>query len=172
MMKRGAYMGIGVTATLAAAVCAAVAFVVSGAYNIGADDHHTRPVLMLIETLRDRSIAVRAGFLNVPAQREPSMLAAGAARYANLCAGCHLSPGVSHSVLGAGLYPHPPDLAQADITDPRRAFWVIKHGIKMSAMPAWGRSLDDDAIWDLVAFIRELPTLSAQDYQQLSARSP
>jgi mono/diheme cytochrome c family protein len=59
-------------------------------------------------------------------------------------------------------------LAQEDVRDPRRAFWTIKHGIKMSAMPAWGKSLDDATIWDIVAFLRQMPTVSSETYQQLS----
>jgi mono/diheme cytochrome c family protein len=38
----------------------------------------------------------------------------------------------------------------------------------MSAMPAWGRTLDDAAIWDVVAFVRKMPNLSTADYQQLA----
>ena len=77
-------------------------------------------------------------------------VAAGAERYAALCVGCHLAPGVTKSDLRPGLYPHPPNLSQEDSRDAQRAFWTIKHGIKMSAMPAWGKSLDDAAIWDIV----------------------
>ncbi|MEP7044166.1 MAG: cytochrome c, partial [Dokdonella sp.] len=35
---------------------------------------------------------------------------------------------------------------------------------KMSAMPAWGRSLEDQYIWGLVAFARTLPQLTAEQY--------
>ena len=52
----------------------------------------------------------------------------------------------------------------------RRAFWIIKHGIKMSAMPAWGKTLDDEAIWDVVAFVRKMPNLTPEDYRQLAQR--
>jgi hypothetical protein len=48
-----------------------------------------------------------------------------------------------------------PNLAEEDTRDARRAFWTIKHGIKMSAMPAWGKTLDDVTIWNLVAFLRQ-----------------
>jgi mono/diheme cytochrome c family protein len=58
-------------------------------------------------------------------------------------------------------------LAQGRILDARRAFWVIKHGIKMSAMPAWGRTLSDAEIWDLVAFVRKMPEMSELTYRQL-----
>ncbi len=38
----------------------------------------------------------------------------------------------------------------------------------MSAMPAWGKSLDDAAIWEIVAFARQMPAMSPETYQQLS----
>src|SRR5205814_9336099 len=66
------------------------------------------------------------------------------------------------------LYPRPPNLAQEDIRDAQRAFWTVKHGIKMSAMPAWGKTLDDAAIWDVVAFVRQMPAMTPETYQQLS----
>ncbi|HEV2285194.1 MAG TPA: cytochrome c, partial [Steroidobacteraceae bacterium] len=84
------------------------------------------------------------------------------------CAGCHLAPGVNRSDLSSGLYPHPPDLAQQAPPEARRAFWVVKHGIKMSAMPAWGRTLDDAALWDLVAFVRRLPAMSEETYERMT----
>jgi mono/diheme cytochrome c family protein len=146
----------------------AALFVESGFYNIGADDHHTKAVLALITQLRDRSIQARLGSIKPQLMATPAMIKSGAERYAALCVGCHLAPGVAKSDLRPGLYPHPPNLAQEDIQESRRAFWIIKHGIKMSAMPAWGRTLDDAAIWDVVAFVRKMPNLSPEDYQQLT----
>ena len=143
-------------------------FVVSGVYNIGADDHHTKIVLAVIEQLRERSIAVRARTIEVPALEDPKRVAAGAERYAALCVGCHLAPGLTKSDIRSGLYPHPPSLAQEEVRDSRRAFWTIKHGIKMSAMPAWGKSFDDAAIWDIVAFVRKMPEMTSETYQQLA----
>jgi mono/diheme cytochrome c family protein len=95
-------------------------------------------------------------------------IGAGAERYAALCAGCHLAPGMTRSDIRTGLYPHPPNLAQEDTRDDRRVFWTIKHGIKMSAMPAWEKTLDDVAIWNLVAFVRQMPAMTPETYQQLS----
>lgn len=157
----------GLAVALLAAALALAAFIGSGVYNIGADDHHTRAALALIGALRDRSIAVRSGALAVPDLSDAARLAAGARSYAALCVGCHLAPGVSRSDLRPGLYPHPPNLSQQSAGDPRREFWVIKHGIKMSAMPAWGRTLDDASIWQLVAFLQRQPLMSPQAYQQL-----
>jgi mono/diheme cytochrome c family protein len=167
-MKVVAYVGLGIAMTLAASAIGAAVFIGSGAYNIAADDHHTKPVLAIIETLRDRSIGLRAASIAVPRLEDPGRIARGAERYSELCVGCHLAPGVTKSAQRAGLYPHPPNLAQEDIRDPRRAFWTIKHGIKMSAMPAWGKSLDDETIWDVVAFVHRLPIVSSETYQHLS----
>lgn len=152
-------------------ICAGL-FVESGLYNIGADDHHTKLVFGIIVQLRNRSIESRSSGIEVREITDQAKLAAGAQRYAALCSGCHLAPGVEKSDIRIGMYPHPPSLAQEEAQEPRRAFWIVKHGIKMSAMPAWGKSLDDGAIWELVRFIRRLPSLSPQDYQRLSVRSP
>jgi mono/diheme cytochrome c family protein len=149
---------------------AAAAFIESGLYNIGADDHHNKLTLTIIEQLREQSIALRAGAIGAQPALSSERAQAGAVRYAALCAGCHLAPGETKSDIRPGLYPHPPNLAQGEVQDPQRAFWIIKHGIKMTAMPAWGKTLNDDAIWDLVAFVREMPTLTPEAYQQISRR--
>jgi mono/diheme cytochrome c family protein len=76
---------------------------------------------------------------------------------------------VTLAVLGVGAGAFiPPNLGQEAPPDARRAFWTIKHGIKMSAMPAWGKTLDAAAIRDLVALVRGLPDLTPQAYQQLA----
>jgi mono/diheme cytochrome c family protein len=160
-------VGRALAASLGLLSMGAVAFVWSGQYNIAADDHHTAIVLTAIEKLRDRSISERAAGIEVPDLQDPLKVVAGADRYARLCVGCHLAPGVTTSEIRPGLYPHPPNLAQGRILDARRAFWVIKHGIKMSAMPAWGRTLSDAEIWDLVAFVRKMPEMSELTYRQL-----
>jgi mono/diheme cytochrome c family protein len=147
----------------------AALFVESGAYNIGADDHHTKPVLAIIEQLRERSIAVRSARIEVYEVTDPEGIAAGGRRYAALCAGCHLAPGMLNSDIRPGLYPHPPNLAEGEELESRRAFWVVKHGIKMSAMPAWGKTLDDREIWDVVAFLRKMPGMTPESYRRISA---
>ena len=109
-------------------------FIGSGVYNIGADDHHTKLTLAMIEQLRERSIGVRARAVEVPPLEDPKRVMAGAQSYAALCVGSHLAPGVTKSDIRPGLYPHPPNLAQEDTKDTQRAFWIIKHGIKMTSM--------------------------------------
>ena len=74
--------------------------------------------------------------------------------------------------MGQGLNPSPPDLAEAALEmSPAELFWVTKNGIKMTGMPAWGVTHDDDAIWPVVAFITKLPELDATQYQALLAHA-
>lgn len=171
-MIRTAQIGLVIAAALAIGVVGTTLFVESGYYNIGADDHHTNLTLTLIEELRERSIGKRADTIPLRYVESPERIAAGAQHYAALCVGCHLAPGVTTSAIRPGLYPHPPNLAQEDMHDGRRAFWIIKHGIKMSAMPAWSKTLDDDAIWEVVSFVRRMPDMTPATYQELTDVRP
>ena len=166
--NRTALVAAGAAGAIAALAAGLTAFVGLGIYDIGADAHHTKMVLAIIEQLRDRSVVTRARRIVVPNLADPEKIAAGARRYAALCTECHLAPGVSKSVLRTGLYPHPPNLAQEEAGNAQDTFWVIKHGIKMSAMPAWGKTQDDTQIWELVAFIQQLPQMTPETYASLS----
>ena len=160
--------GIALLVILAAGT---LAFVYSGAYDIGADRPHSRPVYALMQTLRWRAIERHARDVVVPPLDDPQRVLEGAGHYADMCTGCHLAPGLRESEIRPGLYPQPPDLSRVRV-DPKQAFLVIKHGIKMSAMPAWGASHGDDTIWNLVAFLRKLPDMSPQQYRDLVAKAP
>jgi mono/diheme cytochrome c family protein len=150
---------------------AAVLFVYSGVYSVGADEPHWRATAELMQTLRSRSIARRAEAIQVPDLQGAELKLKGAGQYAEMCVSCHLAPGIDETELRQGLYPRPPNLAQSS-HDPRTAFWIIKHGIKMSAMPAWGATHDDETIWSLVAFLQQLPHLTAEQYRAMVAKAP
>ena len=146
-------------------------FIWSGLYNIGADDTHTRPVYALLQAMRERSIGTRAHKLALPANlTDPARIKQGAGNYDAMCTGCHLSPGMAETELSKGLYPAPPNLTRHPV-DAQEAFWVIKHGIKASGMPAWGKSMEDEYIWNMAAFLQQLPKLNAEQYQALVASS-
>ena len=71
------------TVVTALVLCAVAAiglfvFVMSGTYNIGADVPHTRPVLALMQTLRERSIRAHAGGIVVPARDDEQLILTGA----------------------------------------------------------------------------------------------
>ena len=162
---------LGVLAALALLVAGTFVFVYIGRYDIGADAPHTRPVATLLTVLRERSIRAHAADLQVPDLSDPQRILQGAGQYAAMCTQCHLTPAMRHSEIRPGLYPQPPDLTRVRV-DPKVAFWAIKHGIKMSAMPAWGSSHDDATIWSMVAFLQKLPDLSPQQYRDIVAKAP
>jgi cytochrome c553 len=160
-----------VAVVVVALIVSAAGFVWFGGYNVAADDPHWPITFKLMETVRDRSIVVRAQHLSVPDLNDPKVILKGAGQYAAMCTGCHLAPGMRDSEIRPGLYPQPPNLSQQAV-DPRVAFWVIKHGIKMSAMPAWGFSHDDATIWSMVAFLQKLPAMTPAQYKDIVAKAP
>jgi|JI10StandDraft_1071094.scaffolds.fasta_scaffold09717_12 mono/diheme cytochrome c family protein len=147
-------------------------FIWSGLYNIGADDPHWMPTRMAIENLRERSIAARMADVQVPNLDDPRRIAVGAVNYSAMCTGCHLAPGITDSEIRPGLYPIPPNLSQLGSRNDKRTFWIIKHGIKMSAMPAWGKTHTDEQMWNMTAFIRKMPGMTAAQYQALGGKPP
>jgi mono/diheme cytochrome c family protein len=150
-------------------VVAGAVFVYSGVYDIGADQPHWGATTQVVDTLRERSIARQSAGVMVPNDLDaPARIQSGAHHYAQMCAACHLTPGMRSTELRQGLYPQPPDLAKLGTDHPAQAFWVIKHGVKMTAMPAWGVSHSDAAIWDMVAFIRQLPKLDEDGFVALA----
>ncbi|MFC3549488.1 c-type cytochrome [Lysobacter cavernae] len=157
-------------AVLTGGIAIATGVIWSGAYNVAADDRHSAPVNALLQVVRERSIAVRARGLTAPDLTDPTHIRQGAGNYDAMCAGCHLAPGVESTELSRGLYPAPPDLTRATV-DAAEAFWVIKHGIKASGMPAWGKSMGDDYLWNMVAFLQQLPSLDADEYRALVTSS-
>ncbi len=157
---------------LIVAVFAAGAFIWLGAYNVAADDPHWTATYRLMQTVRGRSIQTRASSLEVPALDDDALIRSGAGNYHSMCVGCHLSPGASDTELSLGLYPTPPTWSELGAVEPREAFWVIKHGVKMSGMPAWGKSMDDQYIWGMVALLQQFPRMTAAQYEALIAASP
>lgn len=146
--------------------------ILSGSIDFAADSSHPPSITKFIERAREHSVSRQAKDIIAPADlASEERIRRGAGNYDAMCVGCHLSPGVQDSEIRKGLYPSPPNLAMAEVgteeknVDARR-FWVIKHGIKGSGMPAWAKGgMDDETIWDLTAFLKVLPKLSAAEYQ-------
>jgi mono/diheme cytochrome c family protein len=159
---------VAVTRVAVAALAVLGTSVYFGAFSVAADVPHSGLTSRALALVRDRSIAAGAADLTVPNLADRDLIALGAEHYSAMCTGCHLAPGIATSELRQGLYPAPPDFSAGISLRPAEAFWVIKHGIKMSAMPAWGGTHDDRTIWAMVAFLQQLPTLDAKAYAALT----
>lgn len=150
-------------------------FTSSGVYNMAATEKHWLVTEKLIEWMRISSIAVRADELEVPKMDEDRYLSIGAEHYDAMCTVCHLSPGQQPTELAQGLYPQapvfdqqtPPNDPNVLETQSKAYFWVIKNGIKMTAMPAWGLTHDDESIWAMTFFVQRLAGMSADTYRNL-----
>jgi mono/diheme cytochrome c family protein len=156
---------------LLAAIGAAA--LLGGLFNVAADVPHSNALYWLLETARERSVSVRATGIAVPDDlADPKRIASGAGQYAEMCSHCHLAPGMKRTEISRGLYPRAPELRRGSHLTPAEAFWVVKHGIKMTGMPAWGLTHDDEILWDVVAFLRKLPDLTPDQYRSLVENAP
>lgn len=169
---------LGAASVIGAGALAGFGFIQSGGVDFAADTGHADGLTKLIAWAREQSIAKQAKDIVPPGDiAAAERIRRGAGNYEAMCVGCHLSPGGEDSEIRKGLYPAPPNLSLANAAteasggDSRR-FWIIKHGIKGSGMSAWAKGgMDDEAIWDLTAFIKALPKLSAKEYQATVAAS-
>jgi mono/diheme cytochrome c family protein len=146
-------------------------FVYSGVYNVAADEPHSPVVQWLMETTRTQSIALRDDTSKAPPDlADVQRIRRGAQSYAAMCEMCHLAPGLDPTPIHVGLNPQPPRLAkEAGHYSPESLFWIVKHGIKMTGMPAWGETHSDEELWDIVAFVDRLGKMTPQQYQELTS---
>jgi len=149
-----------------------IGFIYSGVYDIGSDSPHWDLTYQVFETARVRSIKVHAAGITPPSGlNDEAKILMGTEHFADHCAVCHGAPGVPKGDIANGLYPQPPDLAVTSKTyTDAELFWIIKHGVKMTGMPAWADHSDDE-LWATVAFIEKLPGMTEQDYAKLVTAS-
>ena len=162
-------------AIVVAGGAAAVASVVGlGLYDISATDQHLAPTYWLLDTSMRRSVALRAKRIDVPPLDDATKIARGGRHFDAYCVACHGAPGIAPEPFALGLTPTPANLAHtAREWKPADLFWTIRHGIKMTGMPAWKYRLSDDEIWSIVAFLRVLPTLTPDRYRrEIGGRPP
>ncbi len=152
---------IGVALTLLVLAVAALAVLYGGRYDIAASSPHTALEQWLFSTTM-RNAVIRGAERSVPERprdlTSAVRVARGARSFDDHCHRCHGAPGAEPDEMGKGLTPQAPDLARAaERWTPEQLFWIVSHGIKMTGMPAWGRSHQPDGIWDHVAFVERLP---------------
>jgi len=142
-----------------------------GAINMGAD---VKPGLIertIAPWALDRSVGKRAPTGTNPYAGDSAAIATGLDHYRENCVMCHGAPDVEAADLSKGIHPSAPSLGKENDTSDGEFFWVVKHGIRMTAMPAFGPTHTDEEIWKLVAFIRHLPDLTTQEQDSLRAET-
>ena len=158
-----------VLAVLVAIGIGGFAFVSAGLMPIAASEGHWAVTRVFLHYVMRRSVATATIGLEAPPLDDPALVAKGAGHYATGCLPCHGAPGVPRSPVVERMLPVPPYLP--DVTGELTAeetFWVIKHGLKYTAMPGWLAQARDDEVWAMVAFVRRLPRLDAGRFRALA----
>jgi mono/diheme cytochrome c family protein len=148
------------------AVFGALGFIYSGIYDVAALHPDNPVVAWALHRISGQSVAARLGGIEVPPGLDrPEVIQAGGKLYSVNCVVCHGGPGLQPTDIAQGLNPAPARLFRAE-RQPRmdEMFWVIKNGVKMTAMPGFGKTHSDDDIWALAAFLRTAPGMSPQDF--------
>ncbi len=162
---------LGIIITLA--ILALFAMMYTGAFNVATGWQDPSLVRWVLVATRESSIERRAQAIQAPVLDGVNRIENGFRGYREMCVICHGTPGGKPSPLAKGLNPEPPDLSEdEDQMSDAELFWVIKNGIRMTGMPAWGPSHSDAELWDIVAFVKTLPNMSAADYLALDRRLP
>ncbi|MEW8658225.1 MAG: c-type cytochrome [Candidatus Thiodiazotropha endolucinida] len=155
----------GIVLILFLGVIGGVVIVTTGVFNVSAMYEDPAAIHWVIDNVRHYSIKRRAETVIVPDLDGREIIASGASAYSDMCAGCHGAPGKNPFVGAGDMNPPPPSLAELVTSrEPGELFWAIKNGIRMTGMPAWGKTHSDEEIWQLVGFVEQLPSLSAAEY--------
>ncbi|MEO8219015.1 MAG: cytochrome c [Acidobacteriota bacterium] len=154
----------------AAVVIVGYLILLSGLVPVAADSGTGTLMASTLDLASSRSVRRHAAGLKDPGIRDPKTLQRAFAEYDETCVTCHGAPGTKAAEFAEKLDPAPPgydDIARE--VPPAEMFWTIKHGIRMTGMPAFGSLHDDDTLWAVVTVMRELPKLSPAQYQARTA---
>jgi mono/diheme cytochrome c family protein len=154
--------------TLGILAAALTAYMYSGTYDISQLSHHNALTKWMIRTTTHASINKRLKTIEVPELNDTANFAEGFEHYNEMCVMCHGAPGIDPYEMVEGLYPKPPKFYRSDdMPDPDEAFWIIKNGIKLTSMPAFGPTHSDEKIWAITDFlINKMNKMSAEEYQE------
>jgi mono/diheme cytochrome c family protein len=160
---------LGAVLTVALLSVAALAVVMLGLMPVSADGIHLRLEARVMPSVLHFAIARHAPEAINPVPLNEDNLKSGVSTYKAMCARCHSTPQGNPSVYGQSFYPPAPGLAGglSTYTD-SQVFWIIKHGIRNTGMPAWSSMLSDEEIWQLVSLLRnsqDLPPSVEAEWQ-------
>ncbi len=132
--------------------------------------------ILIARQLRHLAIPIENRRLRNPLPLTDELLKEGLAHFADHCAGCHANNGSGQTAIGKNMYPKSPDLRLADTQNMSdgELFFIIQNGIRFTGMPAWGTGdpVKDSTSWQLVHFIRHLPSLTEEELVTMKALNP
>ena len=141
----------------------------SGIFNIAASSGHWAVTDWFLHTAMRRSVGFHATTEPPADFPSPAMIRRGAGHFETGCAPCHGSPISPRGAVTAEMTPPPPDLShKIGEWEPKELFWIVKHGVKFTGMPAWPVQNRDDEVWSMAAFLKHLPGLDEAQYRRLA----
>jgi mono/diheme cytochrome c family protein len=157
---------LSVVLTLVVIIGAMIIYIYSGSYNVSQLVPDNAITQWAITTAKSQSIKKRTKNIIAPQLNDSSMIIMGFQHYNEMCSTCHGGPGVAPDELAKGLYPAPPKFYKStDMPDTLESFWIIKNGIKMTAMPAFGPTHNDQEIWAITDFLlNKMNKMTPQEY--------
>ena len=151
----------------------AAVFFFGGFYSVAESQDNPVIVDWALAHVRAASVARHATEAPPASLEDPATVKVGARAYATIgCVNCHGGPpDKDWAKWSEGLKPVPADLkVMAKERTPPELFWVVKHGVKFTGMPSFGLAgASDQQIWTIVAFIKNLPSMSDADYKAWTA---
>ena len=158
-----------ITVFLAVLGLGGILAVVSGLVPIKASSGHWAITAWFLNFSMSRSVSTHSMGITVPgALDDPKLVVKGAGHFETGCSPCHGSPELPHPRIAQRMTPHPPYLPpKISEWEPEELFYIVKHGVKFTGMPAFPSQKRDDEVWAMVAFLLELPELDAAGYRRL-----
>lgn len=141
-----------------------------GIYNIAASAGHPDWLHWFLNLGKTGSIEFHSRGITPPMDLQNiDRVRLGAAHFAGGCAECHGEPGRPTNPIYQRMLPVPPDLStRVPLWDTHELYWIVRHGLQFTGMPAWSGGDRADELWSMVAFLLELPALDADAYQALA----
>ncbi|WP_333874759.1 c-type cytochrome [Methylobacter sp.] len=144
-----------------------LAIAYSGIFNVAASAGHPELLEWLLTLGKSRSVIVNSKPVDAPELNLTELVPLGAAHFQGGCATCHGVPGQSVNPVYDQMLPQPPDLQiHAPMWKREQLFWMVRHGIQFTGMPAWSGDKRDDEVWAVVAFLEALPSMKPEDYRR------
>lgn len=163
--------GLATAGAVAAAGAAIIIF--TGYYDITATTQHHVLVGWAAHTTMKNAVTAEANEAPPPPAFTRADVMAGAEVYRARCVACHGGPGVGRADWVSAMTPTPPYLVDASRRwSTKELYWIINHGVKMTAMPAWGEVEPRQSIWQTVAFIQAMPLMKPAEFQAIMQSGP
>src|ERR1051326_64503 len=143
-------------------------------HGISARDEPTRIEAVIARTMRHFAVPAKLRDAKNPIPLTPDVLTEASRHFADHCAQCHGNDGRGKTEIGKSLYPKTPDMTlptTQDLSD-GELFAIIRNGVRLTGMPAWGGDADDADNWKLVHFIRHMPKMSKEEIQSMKKFNP